>query len=259
MKYLRVNYSKCRIIFLDFEFYVSASSRIENGFCYNPWDKNCKLLGGSFLVANPTKDFNIHKRQVTNKIQSFWLWNHQSERDLIEKIYQLLRDTEKTVTNAHGLGISPIICGIGISSTDIPIIFNLFERYKVLSNYESFKFTNRFRIIDLSQMSIATFNNSNNFLYPKTKNNILNKYINGIKFEDGRKVWELYENKDYETIEKRTKDEIYFSHVCYEKIYEDLLKFKSLEKNYNQRKKQELKEKIEDNKTLDSDSLTLAG
>ena len=229
MSHVVIKPSKCRVIFFDLEFYVPESSRSENGFCYNPWDKKCKLLGGSFLSANPEKDFETTESVLIKKIQSHWLWDKQSEHNLVESIYEILKSALDTVHNAHDGGISPILCGIGITSSDVPIIFELFKRYNILSNSEAFAFQNKFRIIDLSQLSIATFNNASYFLYPKSKSNILTKYLSDKKFESGKCVWDLYEAKDFNGIKERVLDEVISTHKCYELIKRDLDKFKNLE------------------------------
>lgn len=125
--------------------------------------------------------------------------------------------------------VSPVLCGIGITSSDIPILFELFKRFQILTNQEAFKFQNSFRVVDLSQLAIGTFNNPNNFLYPKTKSHILNKYMPGTKFETGKTVWQLYESKSHEEIQQRVVSEIFSTHRCYELIKTDLETFKSLE------------------------------
>jgi hypothetical protein len=229
MRHARIKLNKCRVIFFDLEFYVPESSRCNDGFCYNPWDKNCKILGGSFLSARPDKDFGIAEEKISRKIQSLWLWNSHSEKKLLESIYNYLKRIQETTSNAHEGKISAVLCGIGITSSDIPILFDLFKRYKILSNTEAFSFQNKFRVVDLSQLSIATFNNSNNFLYPNSKNNILNKYMNGKTFESGKIVWELYESKSYDQIASRVIDEIISTHKCYELIKCDIDNFKKLE------------------------------
>ena len=237
MRNIRTILGKCRIIFFDLEFYVPENSRSETGFCYNPWDKSCKILGGSFLLANPEKDFGITESDVLKKTKSLWLWEHGSEKELLQQIYNILKSAYDTVRNAHDGAISPILCGIGITSSDIPILFELFKRFNILTNPEAFSFQNSFRAIDLSQLAVATFNNPNNFLYPKTKSHILNKYLPDTKFETGKSVWELYESKDYQGIQNRVLSEVYSTHRCYELIKTDIDKFKSLELSQKKREK----------------------
>lgn len=221
--------NKCRIIFFDLEFYVPKPSRMEKGFCYSPWDKSCKLLGGSFLIANPAKDFELNEKEIKNKTKSLWLWDQSSEKELIQKIYEILKTTSDTVNKAHNGSVSPILCGIGIGSSDVPVLFELFKRFHILDNQAAFRFQNSFRTLDLSQLSIAVFNNKNHLLYPKTKHHILNKYLPETTFEDGRSVWDLYETKKHKEIQNRVKNEIYATYQCYNRIRTDLSTFKSLE------------------------------
>lgn len=241
MRNKRIIFGKCRVIFFDLEFYVPVESRAKTGFSYNPWDESCKILGGSFLTANPEKDFGISEESILRKTKSLWLWEHGSERELLYKIYITLKDVRDYVHQAHDGAVSPILCGIGITSSDVPILFELFKRFNILSNQEAFSLQNSFRVIDLSQLAVATFNNSNNFLYPKTKNHILNKYLPSTRFDSGKSVWDLYEANDYDKIQSRVLAEVFSTHKCYELIYSDLNKFKILEVNDKKRKSLERK------------------
>lgn len=225
----RIRPGKCRVVFFDLEFYVPVKMRTESGFCYNPWAEDCRFIGGSFLVANPERDFNVAKSEVLKKTESFWLWEHATEKEVLENIYALLKAACDKVKNAHDGAVSAVLCGIGITSADVPILFELFKRFHVLSNQEAFAFQNSFRIVDLSQLAIGTFNNPNNFLYPKSKNHILNKYIHGTKFESGKTVWQLYEAESHADIQSRVLDEVYSTYKCYELIRLDFELFKNLE------------------------------
>lgn len=239
LKPLRINIDQCRIVFLDLEFYVPEKSRKTTGLSYNPWDKSCKLLGGTFISANPNTDIDIDEDRVLQKLDSFWLWQHKDERELCIKIYELLKKSLEIVHKAHAGRLSPLLCGIGISSSDVPVLFELFKRYQILDNQEAFRFQSYFRIIDLSQMAIPCFNNNTNYLYPKVKSDLLQKYISGKKFASGKSVWELYEQKELEVIEKRVKDEVMCTHTIYKSIISDYRHFKILEKDEKVRKRQE--------------------
>ncbi len=238
MKNFKISIDKCRVIFLDLEFYVPESGRDKEGLCYNPWDKKCKFLGGSFFVANPTKDFSAEISVGSKAIQCLWLWDYNSEKELLTVIYELLKEVYGLAKKGNNGRVSPILCGIGITSSDVPVLFDLFKRYKIMSNYDAFQFQSSFRIIDISQLAIATFNNSSSFAYPKTKGHILNKYLPGKKFESGKAVWDLYESKKFDEIEFRVRDEIVCTHLSYISILNDYKKFKNLEKNAKKNSKE---------------------
>lgn len=238
MNNFRINIGKCRIIFFDLEFYVPESGRDKEGLCYNPWDKKCRFLGGSFFTANPSKDISTEISIESKKIQCFWLWDYQSEKELLIAIYALLKEVYGLANKGNNGKVSPVLCGIGITSSDVPVLFDLFKRYKIMSNYDAFHFQSCFRIIDLSQLAIATFNNNSSFAYPKTKGHILNKYLPDKKFESGKVVWDLYESKKFDEIEFRVRDEIVCTHLSYISILNDYKKFKSLEKNAKKHSKE---------------------
>ena len=221
---------KCRIVFLDLEFYVPQGSRGQSGLCYNPWDESCKLIGGAFLVVNPAKDLDMKNGEVSAKIQTLMLWDFKDEKELITNIYNLLNRALSLVHDAHNKRISPLLCGIGITSSDIPILIELFKRYELLSYSQAFKFQSDFRIIDLSQLGIACFNNSNGYLYPKVKSSLLKKYIPSKKFDTGKSVWNLYESNDRSAIISRVCEEIEVTYTIYRSIISDYQKFKYLEK-----------------------------
>ncbi|WP_426136250.1 hypothetical protein [Pseudomonas sp. PWP3-1b2] len=225
----RLRPGKCKVVFFDLEFYVPEKRRTASGFCYNPWDKDCWFIGGSFLVANPERDFCIAKSEVLKKTKSFWLWEHATEKEMLQHIYALLKTACDQVKNAHDGAVSAILCGIGITSSDVPILFELFKRFHILSNQEAFALQNSFRVVDLSQLVIGAFINPSNFLYPKSKNHILNKYMYGTKFEPGESVWQLYEADNYAEIQSRVLDEVHSIHKCYELIQSEFEWFKKLE------------------------------
>ncbi|NOQ64622.1 MAG: hypothetical protein GQ582_08940 [Methyloprofundus sp.] len=229
MRYLKINPSKCRTVFFDLEFYVPKSSRKDTGLNYNPWDKKSKLIGGSFLSVNPEVNFLQSELKNKNEIKSFWLWNYNSEKELLTDIYEFIKKNSDLVTKAHQGRHSSVLCGIGITSSDIPVLFELFKRYQLLSNSEAFIFQNELRSLDLSQLALMSFNCKNNYLYPKTKNEILGKYQQGKRFESGTSVWGLYEERKFLTIENRVVDEIMSTFLAYRSILDEIRKFKTLE------------------------------
>ncbi len=238
---------KCRTVFFDLEFYVPEDRRGDKGFIYNPWDKKCRLLGGCFYAANPAYDFDKSTSRIRKRANSFWLWNYKSESELVHSIARYLIEVCEYVRKPHKGTVSPILCGINITSSDVPVIFELFKRFKALSNHEAFDLQNKFRVIDLSSLAIPAFNNASYFLYPQAKNNILNKYQRGKKFEDGRIVWTLYDDKKLLEIEERVLDEVIASIEIYRDLKQDFDKYKRLEKNDLKRRKH--LEKLENSDT----------
>ncbi|WP_147250892.1 hypothetical protein [Arenicella xantha] len=230
MRRININMERCRIIFFDLEFYVPTESRREGGFCYNPWDKKSKLLGGSFLSLSPTNDFTQEDSYLNEMIQPLWLWNHDSERSLLENIFGYMEKILQFVSKDNSPSVSPLLCGIGITTSDVPVLFELFKRYKILSNAEAFQFQSQFRSIDLSQVAIGVFNHKHDFLYPKTKGNLTTKYFGSNVFDDGRSVWDLYERQCLSEIEERTHAEVLYTLKLYSSILRDFRQSKKHER-----------------------------
>ncbi|WP_428034126.1 hypothetical protein [Amphritea sp.] len=245
MSHYKLKLGKCRTVFFDLEFYVPESARVETGFCYNPWDKSCKLIGGAFLIANPDKDIRISTDQVEKRIKTVWRWDCKTEKELVQRIYDMLNQALTVVHKAHQGKLAAVLSGIGISTSDVLILCDLFRRYQILDNAETFRFMNKFRIIDLSQLAIGMFNTNHDFLYPKVKNDILNKYQHGKKFESGTSVWALYEQKKFDEIEHRVIDEIASTHHCYKGMISDIKRFRSLDSEAKKRQKEKLKQQAE--------------
>lgn len=144
MRNFSINHHDCRIIFLDLEFYVPESSRRTKGLSYNPWDPDCKLLGGSFFVANPTKDFESPLDTDSDQIQSFWLWDYDSEKALLIDIFNLLKQANQDAKEGNDGRVSATLCGIGIISSDIPVIFDRsIKKVRDTIKCRSFLFSNR--------------------------------------------------------------------------------------------------------------------
>ncbi len=239
--YRKINLNQCRIIFFDLEFYVPETHRHNEGICYNPWIKACKLLGGSFFSANPKTDFQLtFNLTAKNKsIKSFWLWRERNEAELVKKIFVYLNSVLKHKEKNGDI----LLCGIGITTSDVPVLIDLFKRYHLLTNEEAFRFQNKFRMIDLSQLAIGCFNQSTDFMSPKVKNDLINKFTSYPSFASGKEVWDLFENKSHAKIETRVIQEIMVTYDIYKSLLAYFRHFKKLEL---MEKKREVKNKISD-------------
>lgn len=236
---MKIKLGSCITVIFDLEFYVPEKSRKEVGFCYNPWDKKSRILGGSFLSINGFTVDKVHDNAISKKIRSYWLWEHENnERALLETILDVLVEVSEKVSKAHNGTRSAVLCGIGISSSDVPILFELFKRYKLLSNQQAFELQNKFRTIDLSEIATPLFNLNTAYLYPVPKNGLMDKFVRGVKFEPGSSVWDMYEQKNYSLIDSRVKSEISATYLCYKNIIEESRRLKSKEGGLKKLKKQ---------------------
>lgn len=214
----KTNLGKCRTIFFDLEYYVPEELRLNDRLSYSPWERKCKLLGGSFLVTHGHAVDKSHPNVTKRKIVDLFIWEQDNEKALLEKVLELLISESNTVRKAHKNRKSAILCGVGITHSDIPVLFELFKRYHLLTNDQAFRLQNEFRTLDLSQLACCLNNNKTGFLYPETKNSIFNKYLDGKKFEKGSSVWELYEKKHFDLIKERVSDEVFSTFLCYSQL-----------------------------------------
>lgn len=201
---------QCHTIFFDLEFYVPEGSRKKSGLNYNPWDESCRLLGGTFLIMDGHQIESMQDDYSKN-IKSFWLWNKKAEKDLVTNIFNYLTDIMNKGTKWQRLSL----CGIGITSSDVPVLFDLFKRYNLLTNAEAFSMQNKFRVMDISALAAPNVKHNTGFMYPIPKAELIHKYLQRKKMESGKIVWNLFEKGEYSEIVERVNEEVIISHECY--------------------------------------------
>lgn len=237
----KLDINKTRIIFFDLEFYVPEVNRKEQGFCYNPWQDNSLFLGGSYVIALGTRDqVNPLDEDLQNRIKSMWIWDCKDEKDLVGKFFKLFKSQIDQCVQASQ-GISPLICGIGIQSSDIPILMALFRKHGFLNEFECFTFENSLRILDLSVLGISFYKNKTYLMYPKKKNELLNKFFSDQVFESGTTVWSQYENQNYKDIQIRNEKEVFYTLRMYYQFKRKIMNMKEVEKKYIKLEKAKLK------------------
>lgn len=228
--------SKGYVLFFDFEFYVPKKNRNKIGLQYNPYDEDSLFLGGYIYTTNFKDEFDFHN--FNKFVDSFFIWNYPNEKNLINSIYIYLKKIMDEVKNNTNNKISPNLCGIGITHSDIQILIQLIIKHRILTPYEAFEFINNFRSVDLSVLGLGAINNPDMNLYPRTKNQLVKSHFPEKKFESGKIVWDLYENRKFKSIEKRVKHEIVFTYELYKLLSRDFNYSNKLKKSEINRKKQ---------------------
>lgn len=238
----RLDVTQTRIIFFDLEFYVPEKNRKEQGFSYNPWHKDSIFLGGSYVISLGTRDqINPLDDELRKRIKSHWIWDSKNEKDLVSKFYKLFSSQINSCLEFNQ-GISPLVCGIGIQGSDIPVLLALFRKYDYLSDQDAFVFENYLRILDLSVLGISFFSNKTYFMYPKKKNELLNKFFKDQVFESGTSVWGSFEQKNYYEISQRNLNEVFYTVRLYYEFKRKIMKLREIEEQYKKAEKRKLKE-----------------
>lgn len=236
--FISIELVKSITVILDLEFYAPENARKCYGqLSYNPWNKDCLLLGGCFLTLNGTNAIKSPLHIINQQIEGLWLWQNRTERELVEKILTTLQQAALSVRKVNKGRRSAVLCGIGITTSDVLVLFELFKRYKLLTNVEAFELMNSFRIVDLSQVAIPFVKPKTGTLYPAIKDDLMHRYLNGESFESGREVWDMYERGHFDVIQRRCQEEVLATYRCYMGIHQEIRKVQSLMKKAKRKPK----------------------
>ncbi|MBR7793452.1 hypothetical protein KDM87_12670 [Undibacterium sp. FT147W] len=159
-----------------------------------------KILGGSFQTYYPMQD-------RVGKKHNIWEWNLGGEEAVLREIFQLFQQEWRSIEAKDQAG-SLMLAGIGISHSDVPALLARLSSSSIASQDRIYDLLCGCRQIDLSTATYCQFSfNQAYFSYPKTKSALYQKYLNGKKLESGKSVWDMYESKDFSSIESRCSEE----------------------------------------------------
>lgn len=191
------------IIFFDLEWHVPQDQRKLKGasLAMNPHKEKQFLLGGVFAKFHPLK-----QKKEDIKYDHFWLWKEKNEESLVKKIYDYVKSEWHNFEGTNSQQADLILCGLGISRLDVPVLYIRSMHYGVDDPEEIFYTFCKTKQVDLSNVAIPLI--YGDVLYPSHWNQISRRFKIGENKESGTKVWEYYDQKKLSTIEKRTKDEV---------------------------------------------------
>lgn len=194
------------VIYFDLEFYVPPECRqlSKCSMKYNPGRANDLVLGGVFC-----REFPLLKKGIEQPKQ-FWIWNEgQDEKATLRQIYYYFRESWDLIERKTDRNPELILVGIGISRSDIPALYVRSVFHDVAGEEELYETYCKTRIVDLSDVGILLFGHNPKIypLYPKAKNDLAPMF--GLQPDEKSKgVWKLYEDRQYDTIQKRTTKEV---------------------------------------------------
>ena len=163
-------------------------------------------MGGCFYCKS-LKDSHIYRKE------NLWIWNFESEKELLRQIYQLFQ--EEFILNQRYLAIIQnkrikdiVTCGFGIARIDLPTLYIKSVHHKIESASNLFNMFLKTKIIDLCNVSSFLFPNET-VLYPKTANEVSKKISpKSAKKANGKKVWDYYDKDEFHKIETRCEQEV---------------------------------------------------
>lgn len=213
---LRFYPDKTKVIFFDLEYYVPTNDRTRKtpgGMTFSPVLQGHKILGGSFQTYYPMQD-RVEKKH------NIWEWHLGSEAAVLREIFRLLQQEWRSIEAKDQAG-SLMLAGIGISHSDIPALLARLSSNSIASKDKIYDLLCGCRQIDLATATYCQFSfNQAYFAYPKTKSALYQKYLKGKTLETGRSVWDMYEGKDFGSIESRCSAEIDDALAIYKAMFD---------------------------------------
>jgi hypothetical protein len=195
------------VVFFDLECYVPPEDRTnysKSSLIYNAAKPDHFILGGVFRRMFPIKGELEPAWQV-------WNFEKQNEKETLKQIYEYFSKSwqiidERSRRNNPDL----ILAGTGISRLDIPALFVRSAFYKIDSEDALYETYFKAKVVDLGDVGIPLFRKNPKVypLYPKTTNDLI--FQLGVKSSktSGKRVWDLYDSKEFEAIKTRTALEV---------------------------------------------------
>jgi hypothetical protein len=230
---IHFNPNKTKVLFFDLEFYTPPKDRerkTPGSMKFSPVRPDHKIIGGVFQTYYPMLD------KLDAPI-SIWEWKLGSEKAVLKKIHAIL-DKEWHCFEKHPPLGSLMLCGIGISRSDLPALYTRMTALSIGSPERLYHLLFGGQLIDLSISTFCQFKfNYPYFAYPKPKAELYQKYLNGKKIEPGLKVLDYYDNSAFNEIESRTLEEVKDMIAVYKamfdhnhKVVKDLRRLKRIDK-----------------------------
>ena len=180
---------------------ASRNRKTPGGMTFSPVMHGHKILGGSFQTYFPMLD-------RLGPLRRIWEWTCGSEESTLREVLNLLVKEWRSIENKESHA-SLMLCGIGISHSDVPVLLAKMNAHNLDSPERIYDLLCGCRQIDLTTATYCQFSfNNSYFSYPKSKSHLYQKYLNGKSLESGKSVWELYESGNYAAIEARSSEEI---------------------------------------------------
>lgn len=205
-----------KVLFLDLEYYVPIAERKRpalGGMRFSPARDDHKILGGTFQIFYP-----LLKR--LDQPRSYWEWREGSEEGVLRKVFQLLESEWKPIEAKKDVG-SIMVCGVGISHSDLPALMIRMNRYSLAPSSRVHELIYGTRQIDLSCAALCQFKSGEgDFSYPKTKTELYQKYLKQGRIDPGESIWDLYDGRNYDAIEKRNEDEVSACIAVYKAMFD---------------------------------------
>ncbi|MHA1450336.1 MAG: hypothetical protein ACTSP4_13045 [Candidatus Hodarchaeales archaeon] len=211
------------MLFFDLEHYVPEEQRQSKTTTLraNPDRKGQFLLGG--VVTNLQYDDGLGRSNTGE----YWIWKETSlendeeiqkaEEKVLEKIYHHFKRSWEIVTQNFSRRRDLIVVGTGIARFDLPLLYIRSSKYQFAPKEDLYSIFLKTKPIDLTTLGIAFVKPKGRIKPVSTRDLMRSLGIKDSK-ETGQIVWELYDNGEYDKIEKRTNREVKTNIIIYSEL-----------------------------------------
>ncbi len=195
------------IVFFDLECYVPPEDRNQqskSSLIYNAAKPDHFILGGVFRRMFP----------IQGKLEpavSIWNFDKQGEKATLEQIYRYFDQSWKMIDSRSRKNHPDLIlAGTGISRLDIPALYVRSKLHGVRTDEALYETYFKAKVVDLGDVGIPLFRKNSKVypLYPKTTNDLICELRVQSQKTSGKRVWDLYDSKEFEAIMARTAAEV---------------------------------------------------
>jgi hypothetical protein len=188
-------------VFFDLECYVPPNDRqSRSSLIFNPTKEGHFVLGGVFRRGFPLQ-------QKLEEPWHVWNWEPEKERDTLMQIYEYFKRSWDMISGKLPSHPDLILIGIGISRFDIPVLYIRSLANQVASASDLYETYFKTKVVDLTNVGIALSRNTT-VLYPKTANDLTTILQIQSHKKSGKKVWDMFDSRDYDAIKVRTASEV---------------------------------------------------
>ena len=215
-----------RTLFFDLEYWVPTEAQRGRfgSLLANPGREGQMIIGGTFCLLETTDVKNWPKKPEDAKMANFWIWDFEDESSMLSAMVEYLRGCWTTLEGKKDREADLVLCGIGISRFDVPVIAFRCNELGVETNEELWEALFTTKQVDLSNVGIAYPSERDRrdkwALYPRTANELCREFgVSSVK-PSGKRVWDMFAEGDHQGIRSRTEGEVWDSISLYVKIKE---------------------------------------
>jgi hypothetical protein len=155
--------------------------------------------------------FPLKGKREPEPASHIWNFRRDDEKSTLIDIYEYFnRCWEAIDKRSRRDNPDLILVGTGISRHDIPALYVRSVKHNIASKEELYETYFKAKVVDLGETAIPLFNKNASVypLYPKTADELLKELSIKSTKSSGKRVWKMYEAKDFEGIKARTAAEV---------------------------------------------------